>query len=385
MPGRSVGKPSENKRATSPRARRGLRHDVTILDIAKYLDISHTTVSRAIAGHEHISEETKKRVKQAAKRMGYVPNASARTMRGQRSSIVGLIIPDVQNDFYATVAKNVADNLAAHAMQLMLSVTEDDPDRELRELRALTEARPSGVIIVPTVAPHPQTIAMLRDLKSVVLVRTHPKIATTAVIIDDRAGTYAASRHLVALGHRRIAYIGGATELSTGRDRLAGFQAALSEARLSSSNIALGPPRPDFARTSISVTMANPAASRPTALVLGSAELTLGALQGLRSANIEWPRDISVVGYHDPAWFELVGAGITTVRLPVQDVAQTASRVLLSQLDEGGAHHAREHTVIRLNPALMLRGSTAPITEDRSRLREQRDPSQSVHADGTVT
>jgi LacI family transcriptional regulator len=363
MPGRSVRKPPENKRTTSPGERRGVRHDVTILDIAKYLDISHTTVSRAIAGHEHISEETKKRVKQAAKRMGYVPNASARTMRGQRSSVVGLIIPDVQNDFYATVAKIVADNLAAHAMQLMLSVTEDDPDRELRELRALTEARPSGVIIVPTVAPHAQTIAMLRDLKSVELVRTHPKIATTAVIIDDRAGTYAAARHLVAAGHRRIAYIGGATELSTGRDRLAGFQAALSEAGLSSSNIALGPPRPDFARTSISVTMASPASSRPTALVLGSAELTLGALQGLRSANIEWPRDISVVGYHDPAWFELIGSGITTVRLPVQDVAQTASRVLLSQLGEGGPRPAREHTVIRLNPALMLRGSTASLAE----------------------
>jgi LacI family transcriptional regulator len=317
--------------------------------------------------------------------MGYVPNASARTMRGQRSSIVGLIIPDVQNDFYATAAKNVADNLAAHAMQLMLSVTEDDPDRELRELRALTEARPSGVIIVPTVAPHPQTIAMLRELKSVELVRTHPKIATTAVIVDDRAGTYAAARHLVALGHRRIAYIGGATELSTGRDRLAGFQAALSEAGLSSSNIALGPPRPDFARTSISVTMASPASSRPTALVLGSAELTLGALQGLRSANIEWPRDISVVGYHDPAWFELVGSGITTVRLPVQDVAQTATRVLLSQLDEGGTRHAREHTVIRLNPALMLRGSTASIIEDTARHREQRDPLQSSHGGGTVT
>src|ERR1700730_12894095 len=156
MGAKSRGKHSLGKPALPSSLRRRPGQDVTILDIAKCLDISHTTVSRAIAGHEHISEETKRRVKQAVRQMGYVPNASARTMRGQRSSVIGLIIPDVQNDFYATVAKIVADNLAAHAMQLMLSVTEDDPDRELRELRALTEARPSGVIIVPTVAPHPQ-------------------------------------------------------------------------------------------------------------------------------------------------------------------------------------------------------------------------------------
>jgi LacI family transcriptional regulator len=368
MGAKSRGKHSLGKPAPPSSLRRRPGQDVTILDIAKCLDISHTTVSRAIAGHEHISEETKRRVKQAVRQMGYVPNASARTMRGQRSSVIGLIIPDVQNDFYATVAKIVADNLAAHAMQLMLSVTEDDPDRELRELRALLEARPAGVIIVPTASPKPQMIAMLRELKSVQLVRTHAKITTNAVLIDDRAGTYAAARHLLTCGHRRIAYIGGTTELSTGRERLTGFQAALADAKITGSNIALGPPRPDFARTSISMTMAMAPSSRPTALVLGSAELTLGALQGLRAANIDWPRDISLVGYHDPAWFELVGSGITTVRLPVQDVAQTATRVLLNELNSERANggHAKEHATIRLNPSLMLRGSTAALTEEQA-------------------
>jgi LacI family transcriptional regulator len=368
MGDKSARKHPPDKPALTSSLRRRPGHDVTILDIAKYLDISHTTVSRAIAGHEHISEETKRRVKQAVKRMGYVPNASARAIRGQPSSVVGLIIPDVQNDFYATVAKIVADNLAAHSMQLMLSVTEDDPDRELRELRALLEARPAGVIIVPTATPQAQTIDMLRELKSVTLVRTHAKIATNAVLIDDRAGTYAAARHLIEYGHRRIAYIGGSTELSTGRERLSGFQAALAEAKITASRIALGPPRPDFARTSISMTMAMAPAIRPTALVLGSAELTLGALQGLRAANIEWPRDISVVGYHDPAWFELVGSGITTVRLPVEDVAQTASRVLLSEFDENRVRGRRTqaNTIIQLNPSLMLRGSTSVITEGQA-------------------
>ena len=107
-------------------ARPPLRGDagVTIRDIAKALNISHTTVSRALADSPKISDETKSRVRAVVAQMGYVPSASARMMRGRPSSLVGLIIPDVQNDFYATVAKIVADSLAAHSMQLLLSVTE---------------------------------------------------------------------------------------------------------------------------------------------------------------------------------------------------------------------------------------------------------------------
>jgi AcrR family transcriptional regulator len=115
---------------------------VTIRDVAKALNISHTTVSRALADSPKISDETKSRVRAVVAQMGYVPSASARMMRGRRSSLVGLIIPDVQNDFYATVAKIVADSLASHSMQLLLSVTDDNPERELRELRAILERAP---------------------------------------------------------------------------------------------------------------------------------------------------------------------------------------------------------------------------------------------------
>src|SRR3546814_19053670 len=97
--------------------------------------------------------------------MGYLPSASARMMRGGQSSLVGLIIPDIQNDFYATVAKIVADSLALHSMQLLLSVTDDAPERELRELRAMLEKRPAGIIIVPTASPRPETSALLQNVE----------------------------------------------------------------------------------------------------------------------------------------------------------------------------------------------------------------------------
>jgi DNA-binding LacI/PurR family transcriptional regulator len=99
--------------------------------------------------------------------MEYVPHASARIMRGGRSDIIGLVIPGVKIDFYATVTKIVADTLAAHAMQLMLAVTGDDPERELRELKALHETPPAGVIVVPTAHPRADTLSMLHSVPSV--------------------------------------------------------------------------------------------------------------------------------------------------------------------------------------------------------------------------
>lgn len=333
---------------------------VTIRDIGKVLNISHTTVSRALADHPRISIETKALVREAALRMGYVPHASARSIRGVRSSVVGLIIPDVQNDFFATVAKIITDMLAANGMQLMLAVTDDNPERELRELRALIGARPAGLIIVPTGSPRTETLALLKIITAVQLVRMHPLIAAPAVLIDDKMGTLEATRHLLNYGHKHLAYIGSPAELNTGHDRLSGFHQALLEHDLAPAFVALGVPRPEFARHAIASMMA--LKQRPTALLLGSPELTLGALQALRAAHIEWPTDISIVGYHDPAWFELVQNGITTLRLPIEQIAATATSALLAGIhksshEESGVPIA---VPVRLTPTLILRGSTAP-------------------------
>lgn len=347
--------------ATSPPSPRP-GAEVTIRDVARALNISHTTVSRALADSPKISEETKQRVRLAADQLGYVPSASARTMRGRRSSLVGLVIPDVQNDFYASVAKVVTNALAARSMHLMLSITDDEPVRELHELRFMQEMRPAGLIVVPSATPLPETEALLANLCTVQLIRRHPRIAGDAVLIDDHRGIYTATRHLQDYGHKRIAYIGGGTQLSTGRTRLAGFQQALAERGDEPAAVVLGTPRAEFARHAVTSMMVG--RSRPTGLILGSPELTLGALQALRGLHLEWPRDVSVVGYHDPAWFELAEHGITTVRLPVEELALTAACLVVTK---SIAQHAGEAIPesspdMLFTPTLMLRGSTAPVS-----------------------
>lgn len=336
---------------------------VTIRDIARELGISHATVSRALGGHPKINSQTRARVRAAAEQMGYVANASARTIRRAHSLLVGLVIPDIQNDFYASVAKRVADTLAAKGYQLVLSVTEDDPDREMRDVRSLLEARAAGVIVTLTGTPRAETLAMLRNVRTVQLVRRHAELDADAVTIDDRSGTHSAAHHLIQYGHRSIAYIGTTTTMSSGRSRLAGFRQALEEAGLDGSMVWLGSPRPDFARQAISLMLR--LKERPSGLVLGSSELTLGALQGLQAGGMAYPAEISIVGYGDPPWFSLVGDGITTVSLPVAEVAAMTSGLVLDGLQEHGADLADDlssaqkvSSVSSIRPALVLRGST---------------------------
>jgi LacI family transcriptional regulator len=339
---------------------RGRSHGATIRDIADELGISHSTVSRALADHPRVNRATRESVLRVARRLGYVANASARTMRSARSPLVGFVIPDIQNDFYASVAKRVADALAAHGLRLVLSVTEDDPDREMRDVRALVEARCAGVIVTPTPTPRPETRDMLARVRTIQLVRRVDGLDADAVTIDDAAGTRAAAAHLVGCGHRTIAYVGTSAHMSSGRARLAGFRAALADAGLDPSLAWLGPPRPEFGRHAAARLLNH--APRPTALVLGSSELTLGALQALRAVRVPVPGGLSLVGYGDPAWFGLVDDGITTVHLPVDEVAAAVTELVLDDArPTGPAARPPALAVPTLRPALVLRGSTRPL------------------------
>jgi LacI family transcriptional regulator len=255
----------------------------------------------------------------------------------------------------------LTDSLAARGQQVVLSVTEDDPERELRDVTALRIARASCVVIVPSAAPRPATLRRLGEMTTIQLGRTLPGLATGAVLMDDEAGTRAAAGHLIALGHRRIAFIGGNADFSSHRDRLRGFEGALADAGLApdESLVHLGAPRPRVGRDGVARLLRS--RLPPSAVVLGSSELTLGALEALRESGVRWPEDLSVVGYGDPAWFALVDRGITTLRLPTAEVAEaTAAQVSRAGASPAPHSTASRSAVERFTPTLVVRGSTGP-------------------------
>jgi DNA-binding LacI/PurR family transcriptional regulator len=330
--------------------------EVTIRDIADELGLSHATVSRALHDHAVISAPTKVRVHEAAQRLGYIPNSGARALRRTQSRLIGVIFPDIQNDFYSAAMAHLSSAMRQAQFELVLAVSHDDADIEAQHMRSLREARVAGVVIAPSMRLHASTAALLAPLPVVQLLRRHPLLAGPAVGVDEHAGIARGVAHLALRGHRRIAYVGGPVALSTGLDRLGGYRDALHKAGIApdESLVRLGDPRPQFGQAALEhlLQIKDP----PTAVLFAGSQLTLGGLAAIRRLNLNVPRDLALLGYHDPAWFAIWGSGITAIRLPVNTLAAHASATLLAMLQ--ASPMPADLGSVRLEPRLMLRGST---------------------------
>ena len=332
---------------------------VTTKDIAAHLQLSVSTVGRALADDARISDQTKARVRQAASELGYVGNHAARMMRGAPSNVVGLVIPDIRNSFYFTIAHELSTIMSGEDYQLMLAETFDDRLIERRHLRELSASRAAGVVIAPTPNPHSDSINMLSGMPHVQLLRKHSSLGAQWFGINDRRALKDATTHLLDLGHSRIAYIGAPPDLPTGRERLEGYSQALHESNVPqrSQLVELGPPAsPEHAREAIRRLLNRP--SPPTAVVLGSVLHTVGVLDGLLEMGIDVPTELSVVGFGDQSGFSWWGPGLTTVSLPIGDVATSCGLWFIRRLNNPPAgNDPYESASVGW---LVQRGSTAP-------------------------
>jgi LacI family transcriptional regulator len=331
---------------------------VTIKDIAAELNLSHSTVSRALNDRSHISENTKERVRQAAKKLGYVANQSARMIRGDVSVLIGLVIPDMHNDFYSALSECLAERCRHAGLHLVLAVTGDDPETERGELRALIESRVSGIIATLSSPPDPAMLQILTATPVVQLLRQTSGLSAPAVCMDDFAGCKSAAEHLLSLGHRRIAYIGPSRAISAGDDRVRGFLQAHEDADVKplKNFLELVPQRQADGAAAIKRLLARK--QRPTALVISNSELTLGALRAMRDAGLKIPDDMSIIGCGDPSWTELLSPPLTSMMLPVEELADAALAQLQSAIRAEDDAHKRDIT--RFAPRLVVRGSSAP-------------------------
>jgi len=337
-----------------------MSNPVTMKDLADMLGVSVSTIGRSLADRPEISDGMKARVRDLAEQHGYVAHSAARAMRTGHSSLVGLIVPDVRNDFYGSAAMALAKCCEEQGFQLVLAATQDDPESELRQVRGLIEARAAGVVIAPSPSPNRETLALLARATTVELIRETKGGGNAWFGIDDRRGIEAAAGHLLALGHRRIAYVGGHEGLSTGRERLAGFRAAFGAAGMTVADdlLCLGAPDAPFAEASVADLWSR--RGRPTALVAAGAELTVGALEAIGRLGIKVPYDLSVVGFGDAPWFRWWGPGLTTMALPTYELAYACGGFLLRQIQRKGAAGSPPVRAMH-SPTLTIRGSTAHV------------------------
>jgi LacI family transcriptional regulator len=217
------------------------------------------------------------------------------------------------------------------------------------------------VVIAPTARPHEDSVALLRDIPHVQLLRKHPSLGSQWFGLDDHRTLGDATAHLLHLGHTRVAYIGASAELPTGQQRLAGFTQALREGGVSrrANLVELGPPSSaEHGREAVRRLLKLPTA--PTAVVLGSVPHTIGVLDELLDLGVDVPNDLSVIGFGDQSAFGWWGPGLTTISLPISDVAASCGLWFVRRLNNppeqgGGKPYESVST-----GSLVLRGSTAP-------------------------
>lgn len=333
----------------------------TIKDIARALDVAPSTVARALNNHPHISDDTKSRVQATAQQLGYIANSAARSMRSRASMVVGLVVPDVEHNDLGSAAKAMAECCNDAGFQLVLSLTEDDPAKEYAHLLALASTRAAGIAIVPSPAPLRESVALLKRLPCVQLLRRIDALASDWFALDDEFGIAEATRHLAGLGHRRIAYLGGLTKLSTGETRLKAYRRALQDAGLDyDPNLAvtISPLGMDAHRAFRELYKAH----KPSAVVLGAPLIAVGALEAIGDLGLRVPDNLSVTGFGDQAWMKGWGPGLTTIRTPVRDLALAGGSFLLRRINEkanSSSQRGSELTQALHRPSLVVRGSTS--------------------------
>jgi len=284
-------------------------------------------------------------------------------MRGVQSTLVGLMVPDIRNSFYSTIAHALSKCLEQAGFQLTLSETDDDRMAELRHLRELTSVNVAGIIIVPSARPHADAVRLINMTPHIQLLRKHGSLGEQWFGIDDMQAVYQGTKHLIDLGHRRIAYVGSAAELPTGAARVKGFRNALATVKGASGFEELGAPgSTNFARDALQRLLALP--TPPTAVVTGSVQHTLGVLEEVAARGIRVPEQLSVVGFGDEPAFRLWGPGLTTVHLPVSELATACGLWFVHQLKQKAVNAAPYSSVSP--PTLLVRGSTQPIEAGRA-------------------
>jgi LacI family transcriptional regulator len=225
-----------------------------------------------------------------------------------------------------------------------------------------------SIIIAPTAEPAEETVEMLKRVHTLQLLRHHPRIRAPSITVDDRAGISLATRHLLELGHRRIGYIGRDSNVSTGLARLRGFVECFDEPYHAEQWLALVPRRAEYGASALRSLLAR--AEPPTAIVLGSPEFASGVLEAASEDALRIPEDLSLVCYGDSAWNRFLYGGLTTVKLPEKEIANSCVEMLRKRLTastgETDEPQPNDETSICFQPWLVVRHSSRKLITDGS-------------------
>jgi len=330
----------------------------SITDLAQHLNIAVSTVSRALNGHPNISEATKKRVATASIELGYQPNHLAAGLRRGRSRLLGLIVPHIDGNFFSQVVKGIEAAASKAGYHVLICQSNEDVAHERENVETLLNAQVEGILVSLSRTTrefrHFDKVRK-RDIPLVFFDRILDGHEVNAVVLDDRAGGYRSTRHLLEQGCRRIAHFAGPQHLNIYKHRRQGYEDALREAGLPvlEELIYTCDMRVNDGAAGIRQLLALP--EPPDAVFSASDFSAVGALQVLKEQGVQVPQQMALAGFSNEAFTCFTDPMLTTVDQHCEQMGQSAIRLLLEIMSEQHSQAARS---IVLQPALLVRTSS---------------------------
>ena len=328
-----------------------------IKDVAKEAGVSTATVSHVINETKFVTDETRTKVWKAIEKLNYYPNAYARSLASGRSNLIGLLISDITNPFFPELVKSIETAAFERGYNVILFNTNYDVERAANYVRRLIELKVAGVALM-TAELEPSLITELKNKRVHAVFNDLGEVGaySSKILLDYSSGIEEAVRHLVSLGHERIAHIAGSSRISSGRIRRDAFVASMKKFLPESDNSLIFEGNFRFESGRMAAVEILQSQILPTAVVAANDMMALGAMAEFKAAGLKIPHDISIVGFDDIAFASLSEPPLTTVCSPRTEIGRRAVEALMTTIEKPDSHGVE----IKIPTYLITRESTAP-------------------------
>jgi len=328
---------------------------VSIKDIARLAGVSHSTVSRALNRSPLIPPATAERIQRIALEKGYTASAVARSLVTRKTKAIGVVVTSIADPFNGEVVAGIEEVANQEGYSVVLATSQADPRREMTVVRSFRERRVDGILVASSrLGAQYQPLSAELEAPIVLLNNQHPSDLAHSVSIDNADGGYQATAHLIALGHRDIAYIGDESGLHSDKERFHGFRAAMNKARLKvrPELVVRGDGKLEGGKKRAAELLKLPAT--PTAIFCYNDMTALGVIDAVEAAGFHVGREVSVVGFDDLFFAASLQPPLTSFRQPKKELGKQAMQLLLAIL----RHQPAQRKVV-LRGELVVRGSSS--------------------------
>ena len=335
---------------------------LTIRDVAKLADVSHMTVSRVMNNDPRVKPETRERILKLINDLRYRPDPTARMFASRKSFLLGLIVSDIRNPFYAELARGIEEETYKNGYSVLFCSTDNRPERIDNYVNHMIGAGVEGIMFASARLKEPIVEQLISERFPIVLMNR--KIAgnnCNYVVIDNCKGAYDITKYLIGSGYKRIGLVSGPNSLSTGKERLNGYKKALAEhgIEIKSDYIFQGPFTKETGYEG-ALKLLN-IKSRPDALFAGNDYIAMGVLDAIEEKGLRVPRDIAVVGFDDTEFASNKRINLTTVSQRQFEMGSLGAKILINYIESKQSNYVHQ---IVLEPKIIIRESCGNRTKN---------------------